>query len=226
MFTNKKSILYLGLNPSHYQKERPMVHCPVIKIVPRSKECPEIREVFSKIEEYSHIVFTSKNGVRIFFDCLEAFGHDREKLKSAVVIAVGRITALCLEKEGLSANYVAGNECQEGIIDILSEIDLEGANILLPRSSIARPLLSEYLEEHKIKHQICSLYDTITHRPDELPNLNDVGEIIFTSPSTVDAFFEIFDRVPEDIQLTALGPITRKALREKVQHLYDEIAAC
>lgn len=226
MLTNKKSILYLGLNPSHYQKERPMVHCPVIKIVPRAKESLEIQEVFSNIDEYSHIIFTSKNGVRIFFDCMETFGQPREKLKSKVIIAVGRITALVLEKEKISVDFVAGNECQEGIIDILSEIDLEGANILLPRSSIARPLLSEYLVRQEIKHKICPLYDTITHRPNELPDLKDVGEVIFTSPSTVDAFFEIFDRVPEDIQLTALGPITRDALREKTQHLHDIIAAC
>jgi len=97
---------------------------------------------------------------------------------------------------------------------------------LLPRSAIARPLLSGYLLEHEIKHKICSLYDTITHRPNELPDLKDVGEIIFTSPSTVHAFFEIFSYVPENIQLTSLGPITRDVLRKKMQHLYETIAAC
>jgi uroporphyrinogen-III synthase len=226
MLTSKKSILYLGLNPNYYQKEKALLHCPVIKIVPREKESLEIQEVFSNIDEYTHIIFTSKNGVRIFFDCMEKFEQAQEKLKSKVVIAVGRITALTLEKERVSADFVAGNECQEGIIDILSEIDLEGANILLPRSAIARPLLSGYLLEHEIKHKICSLYDTITHRPNELPDLKDVGEIIFTSPSTVHAFFEIFSYVPENIQLTSLGPITRDVLRKKVQHLYETIAAC
>ncbi|MBM3201410.1 MAG: uroporphyrinogen-III synthase [Chlamydiae bacterium] len=223
---DKKSVLYLGLNPSHYPQERPILHCPVIKIVPRSKESLEIKEVFAKIEEYSHIIFTSKNGVEIFFEYLEAFGLDREKLRQTVIIAVGHVTALYLEKEGMSANFVAGNECQEGIIDILSEMDLDGANMLLPRSSIARPLLSEYLVEQQIKHKICSLYDTISHKPETLPDLEDVGEIVFTSPSTVDAFFEIFERVPSEVHLTALGPITRKALREKMQQVYDAVAVC
>jgi uroporphyrinogen-III synthase len=220
---DKKLVLYLGLDPSHYPQERPVVHFPVIKIVPRSKDSLEVREVFSKIEEYSHIIFTSKNGVQEFFDCLEAFGYQLRKVRHSVIIAVGHVTALYLEKQGVSAHFVAGNECQEGIIDILSEMDLDGANILLPRSSIARPLLSEYLVEQQIKHKICSLYDTLSHRPEEIPPLEEVGEIIFTSPSTVKGFFEIFDRVPEDVQLTAIGPITRKALQEKMQQAYDEI---
>lgn len=58
------SILYLGTDPN----DERFVHYPVIKIVPRSFDSPHVRAAFEDLKEFTHIVFTSKNAVEVFFD--------------------------------------------------------------------------------------------------------------------------------------------------------------
>ena len=65
----------------------------------------------------------------------------------------------------------------------------------------------------------CALYDTVTYLPTPQLNLVEFDEIIFTSPSTVDAFVEIFRELPSDINLIAIGPITEDYLSEKRKSL-------
>ena len=57
------------------------------------------------------------------------------------------------------------------------------------------------------------LYDTISQVIQPKPNLDHVDEIVFTSPSTVKAFIEIFGVLPRGKKCLAIGPITEQALR-------------
>jgi uroporphyrinogen-III synthase len=56
------------------------------------------------------------------------------------------------------------------------------------------------------------LYDTVTQKLEPKPDLNHVQEIVFTSPSTVLAFLEIFGALPKGKKLIAIGPITQQQL--------------
>jgi uroporphyrinogen-III synthase len=46
-----------------------------------------------------------------------------------------------------------------------------------------------------------------------VPNLAAFDEIVFTSPSTIEAFLAIFGALPRDKILTPVGPVTEAALR-------------
>jgi uroporphyrinogen-III synthase len=207
-----RTILYLGSDPSHFKGEGRVIHCPVIRIVPRSLSLPEIRQAFDDLSDYSHFIFTSKHAVRIFFEGLEQLGRDKKLLEGKHFSAIGAITASHLEQRGFKPDLVAEEETQEGVIAALRVQDLDEAYIFLPRSSLSRPVLVNFLLERGVRHQACDLYDTHPHHPDPLPDLQEVDEIVFTSPSTVNAFFSIYSHLPERVKLTPIGPVTKEAL--------------
>lgn len=202
----KGKALYVGL---HAKEEA--THLPLIEIVPRRFDSPEVTSAFADIPQYTHIIFTSKSGVDVFFNCLKHHGH--ETIEGKRVIAVGKATAARLAEKGVEGAVIAMDETQEGVIHMLAMEDLDDAYFLLPQSSRARPSLAQTLLLRRVRHQLCHLYDTRVKKPDVKPNLESFDEIIFTSPSTVEAFIEIFGSLPKDKKLTSIGPITSQKLK-------------
>ncbi|MCI5051925.1 MAG: uroporphyrinogen-III synthase [Simkaniaceae bacterium] len=207
-----KEALYLGLDPTNYQTDSRLTHLPIIEIVPRCSS--EIRATFSHLSDFTHIIFTSKTAVNLFckhFEELRPSSLDGKKL-----LAIGAGTAKCMQEQGLKVDKIAEYESQEGMIELLESVDLTGANILLPRSAIARPLLTHFLVERGVRHQVCILYDTVTRRPKEIPDLRNFDEVIFTSPSTVDAFLRLWRHLPKKVRPISIGPVTQNALHDKL----------
>lgn len=209
-----KKILYLGTSPTHFSFDGHLIHYPVIKIVPRSVEHPDVQEAFQDLAAYTHLIFTSKNTVRVFFEHLIAHGLNREIIKHKFITAIGKVTAAHLAYEDVRVDLIAYDETQEGVIEALQPYDLTHAYVFIPRSSRARPHLAQYFEEKKIRFRACDLYDTHVQRLEPIPNLESIDEIIFTSPSTVEAFKEIFGALPANKKLIAIGPITEEALKK------------
>ncbi len=216
-----KSVLYLGFDVQHFKSNKTVIHMPLVSIVPRPIDSIEIRRIFSEILNFTHIVFTSKNSVKLFFSYLKQFGYGVSVLNRKYIISVGQVPAHYLREAGVCVNYIASDETQEGIITMLSHLDLDKANILLPRSSSARPLLSHYLVEHGIRHQICTLYDMCKKKPLEVPDLRDVDEVVFTTTIAVDVFFEIYKYVPKHVRLHPIGPMVVERLRRAL-HTHRE----
>ena len=225
----QKAVLYLGVDATHYNSKKPVIHMPLVSVEPRPIDSFEIRRIFSEVMNYSHIIFTSKTSVALFFSFLSQFGYGKNVLAGTHIIAVGQITAYYLTKAGVSPTYIATDESQEGMIRTLAHFDLNQANILLPRSSSARPLLSHYLVEHGIRHQICTLYDMKKKRPYEIHDLSGIDEVVFTTILSVDVFFEIYREIPHHVKLHPIGPLVRQRLRYFLHvhktdhaHLLDE----
>lgn len=209
-------VLYLGSDPKEFSSKGELIHCPLIKIVPRNPYSPEIKSAFDDLSSYTHFLFTSKHAVRIFMEHLFQLGGNRENLKDKQIIAIGKVTEKALQQEGIRATLTAEEKTQEGIIQSLRFFDLQEAYFFLPRSSLSRPLLIHFFRERGIRYQACDIYDTLLQKPDSLPNIEEVDEIVFTSPSTVSAFLQIFSKIPEGKKLTVSGPITEHILKKHV----------
>lgn len=208
--------MYLGIDPNEPALDVDVVHLPFIEIIPRDFEEFTIKTSFADISEFSHILFTSKNAVRLFFEALSHFKIQKDLLFFKQLFAIGNSTSRELEKNGCTHQKIASLETQEGIIDLLELEDLKNAYIFYPRSSKARPALSFYLRVREIRHQVCDLYDTKTRLLSTLPTLETFDEIVFTSPTTVEAFFSFYSTVPNNVELKAIGPITQQALSKQL----------
>ncbi len=204
----EKTILYVGLNAP---KDERILHCPLIKITPRPLHEAEIQAAYAEIEKYSHLIFTSKSAVKIFFDYLE---HLKKKVSNKKLIAVGKATAQAIALREAPVFLTAQEETAEGILTELNKLSLKQTYFFWPHSALSRPLIAEYFIANNIRYKECIFYDTDPITPAILPDLNQIKEIIFTSPSTVDAFINAYGKIPWKKTLTTLGPITETHLKK------------
>ncbi|CUI17651.1 Uroporphyrinogen-III synthase [Candidatus Protochlamydia naegleriophila] len=208
-----KQVLYTGLDPSHYQGTGQITHCPLIQIIPRPLTDPSLQSAFSAFHSYTHLIITSKTTIPILQAYLQQMGFSLADCQAKTTIAVGKITAFHLRAQNIEP-IIAKDETAEGVVAELQELKLEKAFIFWPHSAQARPIIPLFLQEQCIRFLACPLYDTLPLRPPTLPHLDQFEEIVFTSPSTIHAFLDVFGSLPASKLLTPIGPITKKCLHE------------
>lgn len=205
-------ILYLGLEmppPPRPENER-WIHHPLIQVIPRPLNSFTFEIVNNHLEEYTHIIFTSKSSVRFFAQLIAP------KKVFAIVIAVGKATAEEVRKLHWPSPLTPEVETAEGITELLNKLDLSQAFVLWPHSALSRPVLYDYFQERKVSFHHPVLYDTAKAIPEKLVNLLKFDAVFFTSPSTVDAFFEVYGRPPAHLQLRTIGSVTENYLQSRL----------
>ncbi len=197
---SRTTAVYLGLSAPKDTLIQKYYHCPIIEIIPkidRAKPLPP----------FTHIIFTSKSAVKIFFTYF-----DPKTLISSHVIAIGKQTANYLNDYHVDVDAVPSEETSEGLISLLERLDLSQAHVFWPHSELSRPIISCYMKKNNITLTEWIVYTTIFKEPQSLPAV--FHELIFTSPSTIDAFLHFFKKFPKNIRLTTIGATTKKYLSE------------
>ncbi|SHK31669.1 uroporphyrinogen-III C-methyltransferase [Tepidibacter formicigenes] len=215
-----EKIIDLGGNPIEF---------PTIKIE-EIKPNTELEKEIKNIEKYSYIVFTSQNGVDIFFNKLVELNFDVRKLSDLKIVAIGPATAKALKDRGIIADIVPKEYIAESIFDELKDKLISKDNILIPRASKARDYLIEKLIE------ICSvkeikIYDTVLGdaNKEEILDLlesNEIDYITFTSSSTVKNLVKIVGEKNleklKNTKLISIGPITSNTVKSFNLDVYKE----
>ncbi|MCB1136569.1 MAG: uroporphyrinogen-III synthase [Chlamydiia bacterium] len=186
-------------------------HIPLIQITPTESSHPLLRRALRSLEDFSHVILTSRTTVELLFG---HFGVSPVQLQNATIIAVGQATARACEQHGLRVHHTAEKETAEGVIRVLKSLHLRGSYVFWPHSAQARHVILNYLLAAAIPNLCCPLYRTEPRRPEDLPDLKQYSNYIFTSPSTVHAFTEVFGRLPEAGKSQSIGPVTAKALKK------------
>jgi uroporphyrinogen-III synthase len=202
-----KKRLYFGLDfPA--SEDVLIIHYPLIETCGLPKNDPEIQKGLAFAKTCSHIIVTSKMAVRYLFDLEPTFAPDSS------FISVGKATTRELEKQGYFNIHTASDESQEGIISLLSSMVFPNASFFWPHSSLSRNKLGEFLKRKRYPFFACVLYETHKSLPKNTISFDDVDELFFSSPSTVDAFFKFFKKLPEGKRVLTQGPITEKTLKK------------
>jgi len=204
---NNNKTLYLGLS-----EKKGTTHCPLIEIIPRPFEREDIQDALKLFPHYTHILLTSKSAIPLLYNHLKKMNF-LEMWKSKETIVVGKATAACLREYQIEPTAIASNETAEGLTEALQSLSLNKQSwSFWPHSSRARNVIPDFYENQKWRLASCPFYDTKTRRPDPLPDLDHYNEIVFTSPSTIEAFIEVFGKIPKDKKLTCIGPVTANGL--------------
>jgi len=211
----KPTVLYLGLRPPLDLRLSNVLHYPVIRIEPRC--CSMVRKAYSQLPKVTHLIFTSRTAVTIFFKHLTSMKYS---LDNKTFLAIGPSTARVIQEQGSFAVSIAPQHTAEGIVDVLKNSSLDDAVLFWPHSSKARRVIPNHLQERGVCFIECDLYDAVLQQPQPIPDISSIEEIIFTSPSTIDGFLAAFGDLPSDKKLTCIGPITRNKL-EDVQTLQN-----
>lgn len=207
-----KKILYLGLDPARFEGEGELTHLPIIETKARPFE-GAIQDFFYELPRVTHIIITSRTAALLFCDYgAQSHFSYREK----IFLCVGKATGELLREKGCDQLEIAHIETAEGVVSLLKRVPFSSF-LLYPHSARARPLLKNYLIDRGFTFRSISLYDTLL-KSTPLPDLEAFDQIIFTSPSTVEAFFAAIEQPPLREQCIPLGPVTQSALDNIFNH--------
>ncbi len=197
------------------------VEFPAIKIKPLTHKNEFVRTL-AKITEYHWLIFTSANGVSIFFDAIKSLNKDARVFGSAKIAAIGERTADRLSEFGIKADFVpAVFTSKELGLQLIAHTNLQGKKVLLLRSDLASDELVGILQKAKAEVKNVALY-TITQEKGESNRLAEeisAGRIdwfTFASPSSANSFFK---QVPVDlinsakVKIASIGPVTSERLQ-------------
>lgn len=174
--------------------------------------------------EYDRVIFTSVNGVAIFWQRLEALGHDVFVFNDVAVAAIGPATGEALRERGVEPDFIPDEYVAEAVAAGLG--DVWGQRILLPRAAIARPTLREHLAARGANVEEVPTYRTLAAAPNGVPLsvLESADVFTFTSSSTVRSFVKLVggpavaQRLTGDALVACIGPITAETAREMGMH--------
>ena len=178
----------------------------------------------AQIEQFDWIIFTSAQAVCAVMKRSNELKKPLIGTGSNVQVAsVGPVTAEAARQAGFPAEYVAETHTGAALAKELGK-RLRGTRVFLPRSDRANPDLPPALKGCGAEVTEVIAYRTL--RPSEIDQRNlrniasgEADAVLFFSPSSVQNFIELFGseqlRAMQDkLSITAVGPVTAKALRE------------
>ncbi len=151
---------------------------PLIKI----EHLPFIFNSNMDILEFDYIVFTSRHGVKHFF---EEYNNNSQLPK---IISVGSVTTAALRERGIEPFFESPTQSARGIIDFFRDKP-RGSRILLARSDKGLKALTDGLRQHEVTD-----LPVYSNRPDKdavKQDLTQYDKILFSSPSGVCAFRDL-----------------------------------
>ncbi len=206
---------------------------PTIELVSKGEKIVDEFLKAIKEDDPDFSVFMSSKAVKLLFDTARKVSKF-EKIQLAVanttVIAVGPKTKAALEAEGIRVAHMPQRYSSVGVGEVLTRLNPEGKKVIIPRSGASTPFLAQLLDKIGLQVKEIYLYDVCafkdTSQWNEFRTLfssNKVDGIIFTSASSVNAFFEIMQmdsdekKLLQDLQrikVVAIGPFTAEELKK------------
>ncbi len=208
---DKKKILYLGHDPARFsQNQKELFHFPIIQT---KKLAIDSLEGFL---ESSYLLVTSRQAVFCLVNLLTP--QEKANFQKMKIISIGSATTLSLKEKGVDVAHQAEVATAEGVVKLIEELPLKTEDCFFyPHSALSRNIITDFFIQKNIKYHAVALYTTIPNKELPPPDLKNFEEIIFTSPSTVDAFLQLYGSLPKNLKLTPLGPITANYLMKSTK---------
>jgi uroporphyrinogen III methyltransferase/synthase len=167
------------------------------------------------------VIFTSPNGVRVFFEAMGALGKDARVFAAIRLATLGVKTAECLARYGIKADFVPTSFTGRDLgLQLLSFANLRDKKVLLLRSELASDELVEVLQQGQAHVRDVSIYTAVPHQGNAIALESQIGQgrihwLTFASPSAVRGFFEQVQ--PEianasQVRIASIGPVTSREL--------------
>jgi uroporphyrinogen III methyltransferase/synthase len=193
----------------------------------------EFLQVLTELTSYDWAIFTSPNGVDMFFEAIRAFDKDARVFASARLATLGAKTAECLAQYGIKADFVPTVFTGRDLgLQLLSYANLHDKKVLLLRSELASDELVDVLKQGGAQVRDVSIYTAVPQRGDaadleEQIRREQVHWLTFASPSAVRNFFE---QVRPDVvngssvKIASIGPVTSRELAQLAVRIDVEAA--
>ncbi len=179
----------------------------------------ELKNAITNLKDYTWIVFTSTNGVEIFFKKLKENNIDYRNLSGFSFAVVGKGTKDALIQHGFIADYMPEIYTTTALANGLATLLNKEDHVLIPRALKGSKDLTDILSKNFIPFEDLKIYSIEIDEEKYsrvTTELADFDYITFASASGVDGFFENSE---EDLRQTlnrskivSIGDITAKRL--------------
>lgn len=202
---------------------------PTIEISP-PLSWKELDRAIRSLSKYHWLIFTSANGVDLFFRRFHQKKKDLRDLKGIKIVAIGPATARAIEERGLRVEATATDSRAEGLIRLLAKQKLKGRRILIPQAREAREVLRAELKRLKARVDVVEAYRSVIPKKggEELRKLiaeKKIDLITFASSATVENFMKMvvgrggfqtrpYTELLKQIPVAVIGPITAKTAKK------------
>ena len=186
-----EKVLFTGTDRYSCRLNYRLIDYPLITIKNVDFVCPNMAD-------YDAIVFTSKNAVRSFCS--------KQRLLNQFIISIGSATTRCLAEHGIIANYQPERADSDELYGWLRAQPF--SRVLYPTSQRSRNAL----------HELEMIEALITYHTEYAaqPKLELDGYIgvVFTSGSTVESFFALYQHFPQHLIAYVCGAQTERCARK------------
>lgn len=179
------------------------LHTPLIEIC-RATNQEALHIAAQQVTSYDYLLFTSRYAVKYWAE------HCNMSILPCkpIVVSIGSATTQALLCAGANDVVQVEHDDSYGVVQWFS--NQPRGKVFIPRSNIALPIIPNELQdlgfsvstivayENQIPHNVCKV------------DLSTIERIIFTSPSTVRNFIQIYGSLPTDKQIVARGAITQE----------------
>ena len=136
---------------------------------------------------------------------------DIRSISAIKVAAIGKQTANELKKGGIKTDIVADNEHSHGLLETLTnKLNLQGLKLLLLQSQLSDHYLVSNLNQHGADVTNLVAYSVDKRKDCPALEITSFFAIIFTSPSTVIAFKDIYGTPSQGIRIWCRGIKTQQ----------------
>ena len=182
----------------------------------------EIETAFERLKNIDLLVFTSRNGVKSFFELLQQVGLKLpEKMKTAVI---GKGTASVLEQSFRKADYIQPGRTSRDFAVYLKEKVLKGGEkILLALGNLAPDFLQNELSPRASVQRI-NVYRTLPVKEYDVDLMQKIrddqyGLLVLSSPSAFANFYTNYQKKKTNarLRIVSIGKTTAQAILNTTQ---------
>ncbi|MEE2657689.1 MAG: uroporphyrinogen-III C-methyltransferase [Candidatus Latescibacterota bacterium] len=194
---------------------------PLLEITPPD-DTAYVDAIVDRLGEFDWVLFNSPNAVTYFFERVHALKRDARAFADVRVAAVGLATSETLRQQGMVADLIPKTHSSEGLAQAWDDVDLQGAKILIPASSIGRTDVDAVLDERGANITRITAYENRAPDPAKLhlPEALTTGpldSVVFASSSSVRNFVDVLGRdrareVLANVDIASIGPTTTQAV--------------
>ncbi len=191
-FQKTDKYLFLGLDPWTCPLNQSVVHYPLIEI-----EYLKLKKI--ELSQYDAVLFTSKNGVKSILD--------NYSVKNKKIIAIGKQTQKTIEDYGYKVNYLPRTADSVSLAELIKKHRFH--KILYPTSQISDNAL------HQLKNVDVKVFYKTKFRKQPKVDLSMYAGLVFSSASTVQAYFKIYKNIPKHLQILVYGDFVAAELAKR-----------
>ena len=194
----------------------PAVGLSCLDIIPM--DAPEIERIAAP-DSWDRIVFTSMNGVSLFFKKYYALHPDADARAFLGIgfACIGPGTASELMSHGIRADLVPQKHTSEALGELLAE-RCRDEKILILRAKEGSRALNDILDQNDIAYDDVPIYQTV-RLSDKPMDTSGFTDVIFASAAGADAFFSSY-KLPRSARSICIGEHTAEAVK---RHTGDDV---